>query len=266
MSPSVQQSKIETRLGAVQVTRAGRGAPLMLLHGNGHSWHEFEGPLPALASTFDVIAWDMPGQGESEDAPADASVAHYAAALGDVADALGVRRPAVLGSSIGAFIAAEFALQRAEVSAIILEEMQFRTPGFWQNAWPMVEKMFGNVQQAREQVQARFCRPIDDAFVAHWNAGLARAGAERLIGVMKTLAAYDVGDALARLNAPRLLLFGAKGPTVDRAAAMQAASPGAALHIIEDAGHFISIDQPDQFASAVTAFVKAHAPVAGAED
>ncbi|GAM98269.1 beta-ketoadipate enol-lactone hydrolase [alpha proteobacterium U9-1i] len=257
MSEKLQQTSVRTRLGAVHVTRAGAGAPLMLLHGNGHSWREFEATFEALANSFDVIAWDMPGQGKSDDVSADTSIADYAGAFADVVSALDLKWPAILGSSVGAFIAAEYALTHDNVSALILDEMQFRGPEFWSAAWPVVEKMFGNTNQAGEQVQARFTRALDAEFIAHWNASLQCVGAERLIGVMRTLAAFDVRANLPRITQPTLLLFGANGPTVEMASAMHAAMPNADLRVIENAGHFISIDQPAQFADAVTAFVRA---------
>lgn len=257
MSPIVRQTRVRTRLGAVQITRAGAGAQLVLLHGNGHSWREFEPVFEALAKSFDVIAWDMPGQGKSDDVSADTSIAQYAEALADVVNALKLKRPAIVGSSVGAFIAADYALTHDNVSALILDEMQFRGPEFWSAAWPVVEKMFGNTNQAAEQVQARFTRALDAEFVVHWNASLQRVGAERLIGVMRTLAAFDVRANLPRITQPTLLLFGSKGPTVEMASAMHAVMQNAELRNIEDAGHFISIDQPAQFAAAVTAFVRA---------
>jgi len=255
MSAAVRESRIKTCLGEVQIARAGAGAPLMLLHGNGHSWHEFGAVIETLAASFDVIAWDMPGQAQSADVAADTTIAHYADALADVIEALSLRNVALLGSSVGAFIAAEYALTRANTAALVLEEMQFRTPEFWANAWPVVEKMFGNTSQAHEHIQARFTRSIDAAFAAHLNASLQRVGAERLIGVMRTLSAWDVREALPCLTTPTLLLFGDKGPTVDMAQQMRAAMPNAELRVIENAGHFISIDQPTQFADAVAAFV-----------
>ncbi|HVK79520.1 MAG TPA: alpha/beta hydrolase, partial [Verrucomicrobiae bacterium] len=205
MSHAVYESRVRTRLGEVQIARAGAGAPLILLHGNGHSWHEFEPAFAALSAAFDVIAWDMPGQGKSADVNADTSIAQYAEALADVIDTLDLKQPVLLGSSVGAFIAAEYALTRDNTAALILDEMQFRKPEFWAAAWTIVEKMFGNTNQAAKQVQARFTRPIDADFVAHWNASLQRVGAARLIGVMRTLAAFDVHANLPRIRQPTLL-------------------------------------------------------------
>ena len=53
-------------------TRAGAGAPLVLLHGIGSSRHAWEPVIPALAERFDVIAVDLPGFGDSGPLPPEA--------------------------------------------------------------------------------------------------------------------------------------------------------------------------------------------------
>jgi len=50
-------------------TRTGQGEPLVLLHGLGSSRHAWDPVLPALAATFEVVAVDLPGFGESEPLP-----------------------------------------------------------------------------------------------------------------------------------------------------------------------------------------------------
>src|SRR3546814_13149210 len=73
-----------TSAGPVAVHRAGRGDPVVLLHGNGHSAHEFDRVLPALASRFTLIGWDMPGHGASSQADAGLSIDDRAAVLGEI--------------------------------------------------------------------------------------------------------------------------------------------------------------------------------------
>ena len=256
MSRTLAAGRVETRLGEVAYVRTGRGPSLVLLHGNGHSWREFAPALDVLAAHFDVVAWDMPGHGESADAPAPPSIESYAGALADLVAGVGLRRPAVLGSSVGAFIAASYAADGGEVSALVLDEMQFRSRDWWLAAWPRVEQMFGQPVQPLEAVQPRFCRQVDADLLDRWNHERARTGAAGLIGVMAAIRDFDLAGALARLDLPCLLLFGAEGPTVDRAEALAAAVPGATVAVVPRAGHFISLDQPAAFAAAVVHFLQ----------
>ena len=258
MSGARTTGRVGTRLGEVAYVRAGQGPSLVLLHGNGHSWHEFSDVLDTLAADFDVVAWDMPGHGDSADVSVPPSIEGYAGALAELVAALNLERPAILGSSVGAFIAASYAAEGRPVSAVVLEEMQFRNRDFWTAAWPRVLSMFGEPLQSLEAVQGRFKRTVDADLLARWNRERTRTGAAGMIGVMAAIRDYELVSGLARLDAPCLLLFGDSGPTVDRAEALAAARPGAVTAIIPDAGHFISLDQPVAFSAAVVGFLNDH--------
>lgn len=86
----------------------GCGVPLTLLHGissGAASWHK-QMALPG----YRVLAWDMPGYGESPmlaAAPADAG--DYADALALMLDRAGVEQTVLVGHSLGALVAAAFA-------------------------------------------------------------------------------------------------------------------------------------------------------------
>ncbi len=259
MNGALERGVAKTQAGDIAYVRTGAGAPLILLHGNGHSWHEFADVIAALAARRDVIAWDMPGHGASDDIAAATSIEAYGDILADFISVLGLERPAILGSSVGGVIAAAHGARGRDASALILAETQFRTRAWWDKAWPMVETLFARPVQTLEQVQARLTRRLDEALLDRWNRDRIRAGAN-LMGVMRAIADFDIAAALPRVAAPSLLLFGAGGPTVDMAQAMQAATPGARVAIVPDAGHFVSIDQPAAFAAQVTRFLDGGQP------
>ncbi len=258
MSAALVPQSVATRFGRIAYVRAGAGTPLLLLHGNGHSWHEFADVIAPLAARFDVIAWDMPGHGASDDAAPETGIATYAAMLGALIEALGLERPAILGSSVGGVIAAAYGAAGGATSALILAETQFRTAEWWRKAWPMVETMFGAPVQTHDQVQARLKQPLDDALLDRWNRDRIRAG-DNLMGVMAAIAGFDIAAALPQIAAPTLLLFGEAGPTVDMAEAMLGATANGRVTIVSEAGHFVSIDRPDVFAQAVIDFLDAAA-------
>lgn len=247
---------VDTSLGTVHYVRAGQGPTLVLLHGNGHSWREFEPAIGELTSRFDVIAWDMPGHGASGDCAPDTPIEGYAAALGDFVLALALERPAICGSSVGAFIAAAHAAADGAARGLILAEMQFRARDWWVERWPMVERMFGDAAQSREAVQSRFMREVDAGLLTRWNEDRARTGSANLLGVMAAIRDFDIAGALTRAETPCRFLFGEKGPAIDSAPEIAEVLGGRfAMIRVMGAGHFISLDQPAGFAGAVTAFL-----------
>lgn len=118
--------QVTTRHGAIAYRSAGGdGAPvLVMLHGISSGSASWAGQLAGLpARGLRVIAWDAPGYGGSDPLPMPAPRASdYAAALGDLAEALGLARFHLLGHSLGAVMAAAFLRQpgAARIARLVL--------------------------------------------------------------------------------------------------------------------------------------------------
>src|SRR5437763_516788 len=76
-----------------------------MLHGIGSSSRAFRHQLKALSDTFDVIAWDAPGYGQSEDPSEPLTLADLADRVVLLLDELGLQRADILGVSMGGVIA-----------------------------------------------------------------------------------------------------------------------------------------------------------------
>ena len=77
--------------------RAGSGPPLVLLHGAYEDSRIWRRQLEGLSSDFDVIAWDAPGFGLSDDPPEGFTASDFGDCLAGFAAALSLHRPHVLG-------------------------------------------------------------------------------------------------------------------------------------------------------------------------
>jgi pimeloyl-ACP methyl ester carboxylesterase len=145
--------------------RQGRGTLLVLLHGIGSRWQVWLPVLDRLAERHDVIAVDLPGFGASPawppGRPAPGSVPHLAGLVAEFLDGLGVREPAVAGSSLGGGIALELG-RRGLARAVTA----FSPVGFFTGA------------------QARWCRAVVSA---------ARATATRLEPALPALMSTRAG-------------------------------------------------------------------------
>lgn len=78
---------------------------LILLHGWPQSSYAFEGVLRSLGADHFVLAFDLPGIGDSQGVLASAEKTDIAAALLDAADQLGARDIIVAGYDVGGMIA-----------------------------------------------------------------------------------------------------------------------------------------------------------------
>ncbi len=107
----------------VMVRELGQGGvPLVMVPHVPGSSDLLELLMVALAGNRRVVAFDPPGNGDSDDAAEAPSIPAYAEALGGVCESLGLGEVALYGRNAGALIAAAFASAHAErVSKLILD-------------------------------------------------------------------------------------------------------------------------------------------------
>jgi pimeloyl-ACP methyl ester carboxylesterase len=97
--------------GQLGVTRRGSGPPLVLLHSLGAHRGVWKPVIERLAQEREVIAFDLPGFGDSPPlSTGPATPANLAAAVSAELDRLGIERCAVAGNSLGGWVALELGL------------------------------------------------------------------------------------------------------------------------------------------------------------
>lgn len=102
---------------------------LVLVSGLGDGAETFDAVGPRLAQGWRVIAYDRAGYGGSADDPRVHDAERAEAELKGLLTALKVRRPVLLGHSLGGVLAAHFAARNPdEVAGLVLEEA--RPAGF----------------------------------------------------------------------------------------------------------------------------------------
>jgi pimeloyl-ACP methyl ester carboxylesterase len=262
----VTERRLDLAGVSTAVLEGGDGPPVVLLHGQG-GWSGMWLPVVAdLVTTHRVVAPDLPGLGASEvpDGPPDA--ARVLAWLDALIQRTCPAPPALVGVSLGASIAARFAIAHPDrLSRLVLvgagSLARFRpAPG-------VALALIRFVARPNERTQRGFLRQIavDPGRVralmgARWEASQAylldlartpsvRAANRRLLRELGTKAIPP--HELARIAAPTSLIWG-RHDRVMRLRIAEAASAryGWPLHVIEDAGHF-SIEQPEAFRAAL---------------
>src|SRR6204780_898138 len=125
---AMKTRKIDAANGALAVHEsAGRGPPVVLIHGNSSSSRAFSRQLDGrLGRSFRLIAIDLPGHGASDDAEDTSaySLPGHARAIGAVLDALGIDEAHFVGWSLGGHVALEMAPDLREPRGFVI----FGTP------------------------------------------------------------------------------------------------------------------------------------------
>jgi len=252
----------------------GTGEPLVLISGLGYDlwmWHKM---VPGLAEHFQVIAFDNRGAGET-DKPAGPYTAQMLA--GDTAtllEALGLEQAAVMGHSMGGFVAQALVLSRPElVSKLILSATNFGGP----HHVPITPEAMAVLTDTQSDPIERLRRGIvistapgfaeeRPEIIDEWETyriehPIDPAGyqAQLQIGLALMSEAASFEHKLKEVKTPTLILFGEHDKVVPpgNAELLHKEISGSTVKILPNAGHFFPFEVPDQAVEAVVEFLKA---------
>jgi pimeloyl-ACP methyl ester carboxylesterase len=250
---------ITTRHAPVQVLNCGAGEDLVFLHGAGGITAE-DPFLTALGKRWRVYAPLLPGYGESVEAPSLRDMLDVTLHTFDVIDALGLRRPVLVGHSMGGMIAAEM----AAVCPLEVERLALIAPaGLWLDEYPIPDifallphqfppLLFHDVAMG-EKVITRGLDLDDPQFLI----GFLVTNARQLGMAGKLLFPVPergLKDRAYRIRARTLLIWGGSDKLVPPpyAAAFQETIKQAELVTIPEAGHLVTLEKPEALADALS--------------
>jgi pimeloyl-ACP methyl ester carboxylesterase len=111
----LEVGRVDTAIGEIAVLRAGKGDPVVTLHGLGATKVSFLPTVAALAPSFRVVAIDLPGHGDSvKPIGAAYDPAFFAKAVAALLDACGIERAHLIGNSMGGRVALETGFEYPE--------------------------------------------------------------------------------------------------------------------------------------------------------
>ena len=135
------QGQISDRFANVNGLRlhylvAGKGEPVILLHGYAQNSHMWRPLIPELAKTHTVIAPDLRGFGQSSKPSGGYYKKTMTQDIHALAASLGFKHAAVVGHDIGLMVAYAYAAQYpTEVDRIVLMDAFLPGVGDWQHVW-----------------------------------------------------------------------------------------------------------------------------------
>ncbi len=264
-----------TASGMVHWTRAGQGAPALLLHCSLAHAGAWSGMMRALADRLDMLAPDLPAHGRSDPVPEGGDFQTVAT---ERARALAERvfgpAPVIaIGHSFGATVAMRMALETPErVRALVLFEPVYF--GFIHDAGGRLEDWLPPTEAEVDRLIA--AGRLEEAarrFTESWGTGAPwealpaeqrRYMAERMPAIAAGRPAIiDPGPQrfhlrdFAALGQPVLLLEGERSPPVvgEVQRLLAATLPDAERERIPGAGHMAPVTHPEAVAARVRAFL-----------
>ena len=222
--------------------RRGKGTPLVLLHGfplDHHLWDEI---VPLLQDSFDLILPDLRGFGGSETVDTPYTMEDYASDIAGLLDKLGIQRAAVVGHSMGGYVALAFAKAYPErVSGLALVSSQApadppeRKEGRYKSAADVAEKGISGVV---ESMAPKFTS--DSRLQGITGEIMERQQPAAYIGALKAMAERaDSTPLLGTFKFPVVIVHGDTDALipVDRAREIKAAIPASHYLELKGVGH-----------------------------
>jgi pimeloyl-ACP methyl ester carboxylesterase len=262
----------------VNVIDIGEGDAVVFIHGLSGSWVNWLENIPHFARDHRVIAMDLPGFGHSPMPGEKLSIAGYARMLDKLLDRLEIDAAALIGNSMGGFIAAELAIafpQRVErlvlVSAAGVSTHQHRGSALAVPALRRLERVLLAVSAwtaAKSDAVTRRARLRDltlSVVARHPSRLPAALAAEQVRGAGKpgfmqgfeAVLDYAIRERLAEIACPTLIVWGDS----DRLISVRDADvfaeliPNSRKVVFADTGHVAMLERPDEFNALLAQFL-----------
>jgi pimeloyl-ACP methyl ester carboxylesterase len=247
---------------SVQALVAGRGVPLVVVHGFAAEGLLYAQSLSRLVSLgFKVVAIDTAGHGGTAVLPHDGlDLAAYSRLLGRVVAELGIRRAVYAGHSMGGRLVTELAAEDPEraVAVILIDAIvgdawdQIITACKW---WPPLLSVFSTAAVVDSLTTISLDDTPQTAKLARLWAKTAWGDVTRpwqllmpFLSVLRSPGSREMLDTLRRSGVPVVVLHGDRDFVVPMAAARDAARrTGGDLVVIKGGTHSWLLKDPESF-------------------
>ena len=234
--------KINVNAIELAYTRRGKGTPLVLLHGYPLDNHLWDDVAPLLEDTFDSILPDLRGFGESTTVDSPYTMDDYASDIAGLLDQLGIQKAAIVGHSMGGYVALAFARLYPErvsglglVSSQVLADPPDRKEARYKSAADVSANGIGGVI---ETMAPKFTS--DERLQSFARATMERQQPAAFIGALKAMAERpDSTSLLSSFKFPVVIIHGEADALIpiDRAREVKNAIPHAQLVELNGSGH-----------------------------
>jgi pimeloyl-ACP methyl ester carboxylesterase len=289
-APPLRSGFVQAGSMRLHHTFGGRGRPpVVMVHGLGSSGYlEWRFNLPVLARYQRVLAPDLPGFGKSAKPSLSYGIPLFSGAVEAYLQALRLRSPVLVGTSLGGRVVMEVALRHPDRvrKLVLVNALGLGRPRL-QVAYPLVSLprvgeallrlMRTSLRRSSGDSIRRFARrylgvsgelerTMDDAYLAdlrelhdaegYHDAYLATVRSLARPGPL--LQSQDLVSRLAGTGLPVLLIWGSEDPLfpLDHAERAHRQLPGSRLAVIEGAGHTPQADRPHEFNRVLRSFLR----------
>ncbi|HSR48792.1 MAG TPA: alpha/beta hydrolase [Anaerolineales bacterium] len=240
---------------------------VVLLHGWASSRRMWEAAQASLAGGYRTFAVDLPGHGEStKPSWSWYSIPNYVDVVLHFCEALGLKRPAAVGHSMGGTIALELAAQAPTFAEKIVVVNPVVTGRVYARALPLREAWVEPAVRVSRRVwpaASRLLTRPPQALRRHAPGHVLRNSedfgmttADSALGSMKAVLTWDVSDRLGQIQAKTLIVVGEGDRIVSPAEGEAAARRIRRAQLLRlEAAHHPNDEIPDVFHPLLASFL-----------
>ena len=267
--------RVELPGASVNYVEIGEGPPVLFIHGISGSWQNWLENLPHFGRERRAIALDLPGFGASPMPSWEIDMPAYGRLLHDFCEKLGIEGAALVGNSMGGFIAVEAVtttpghferLVLVSAAGIINtwnpQERAVLTAWAWKAFGPRYarrSRFIVSRPRARELVFRPFLRYPgrlrEDLLLEQIESGLKQAGG--FGDALRAVIRHDIRERLAAIEMPTMIVWGQSDRVIPMAAALSyhRRIPHSRLEIFERTGHVPQLERPARFNAVLDDFL-----------
>ena len=239
---------------------AGKGEPLVVIHGGGGDARTWRSNILELSEKYTVYAPDLPGYGGSQPLAGNYYIPELSRFVGSFASNLGLEKFYLVGHSLGGGVALDYALKSPQkikklvlVSSLCLgREIAFwvrlmSIPGLLRSLGLLTISILKGIKWLAERLNpAEFIMPLSPASMT--------IGGNIMTFRQQSLV---LENRLSEVAVPTLLVWGARDPIVPVRHAYQAAKviPDCRVKVFENRGHNVHREALAEFSSTVSGFL-----------
>lgn len=270
---------VTVRNGEIHYEESGSGDLIVLMAGLGHGAAYFEKTLPLLAPIGRAVAIDPRGVGRSTSSQEKYSVEGWAQDVADLVEGLGAKRAHLVGSSLGACVALQAAVDFPDRVASLcvvagFSELDRSLELNFRLRIGIIEKLGLGDELAAHIAMWTLGRdfintPAGQEAVDRLYAAVRRNSPERYLAFIRAILAFGrcepgqegqpkLTQRLAEVRVPTCVIVGGQDILTPVSQSRQIASqiPGAEVYVIPGCGHITFSEKPDDTAKLVGDFLR----------
>ena len=256
---------------------AGKGPPVLFLHGLGGSWKDWAATLPAFAATHRVVAVDFPGFGDSDQPQVQYSVEWLTEVTEKFIRERKLEGVTLVGHSMGGLVALNLAARpgsaveklvvadavgigdKAEFISYAMTRKILGPETRWESFEGFLREEFrGMVEGFIKDQKPKTARDFFESVPRNPITGNRLLPMTPSVQLTASIIDFDVRPRLARILQPTLILWGARDPVAPPkdASFLQKEIPRSRLIFFPDSGHSPMIEHPAFFNRELEKFLR----------